>query len=368
MVNNENNWRLLQYETSDPKMSLAVSEAIFRCNRAGLSPNTIYFWKTSNPIILFYSGSKHEISSEPGKVGEIELLRTCGVAGNNQFCDAGNINFSIAMNSKFLIPFLEGEYQPLLSEYKFLLNFFAEGIRGVGLKVKEEPYGIFTIEGREIASIQPAWIKDILLLQGTIYINTNLEKLNKVLKREVTSVSKEIGKTIKPQEILVRIGNEFEKKLNMSFKKEGPIETEQRLAEKLYNKKYNTEKWHKEGKAPFLALMGETLVALYVANPPTSKCRQLIEMVKRVTNKIMDEVKVIVWRRGAGVEQHPSELMPPVIVTLSKAHIIPAVIINGEVKFALEIPQEDDLREAIYNPDKYPDILGSLLKIRSKIS
>lgn len=363
----EKTWRSLQYDPLDPKMNLAVSEAIFRSRRAGLSPNTIYFWNTPKSIILFYSGSKHEIPKKLEEKRKIELLRTCGVAGNNCFCDEGNINFSISIDSKFLIPFLKGEYHPLLSEYQFLLGFFAQAIKGLGINVEEKPYGIYTLQGREIASAQPAWIKDVLLLQGTIYVNTDLEGMRNELNREVTSVKQEAKRSVKHCEILEMVEKEFEKKLNLSFKSEGLYEEEKRLAEKLYNQKYNTDKWHVEGKAPFLALMGETLVALYVANPPTSKCRQLIESVKRVTNQAMEEVKVIIWRRGGGAEQNPSELMPPVIITLSKAHILPAVIINGEVKFALEVPSEDDLREAIEQPDKFPDILGSLLKIRSKV-
>ena len=41
------------------------------------------------------------------------------------------------------------------------------------------------------------------------------------------------------------------------------------------------------------------------------------------------------------------------------------MVINGEVKFALEVPLENDLGEAIHHPDKFPDILGSLHKRRT---
>ena len=157
----------------------------------------------------------------------------------------------------------------------------------------------------------------------------------------------------------------FEDKLEATFERKGLTDAEQKLAAKLYDTKYGTDRWHVEGKAPFLSLTGETLVALYVANPPTSKCRQLIETVNRAVSRLMDEVKVVVWRRGLGGQQHPVEAMPPVIITLSKANILPAVIINGEVKFALEVPLESDLGEAICHPDKFPDILGSLHKRRT---
>ena len=364
MAKTEENWRLLDFETPDPKVSLAVGEAIFRCKRAGLSPNTLYLWRTSEPIILFYSGSKHEISAQSIRDREVELLRTQAVAGNSFFCDPGNINFSIAVDSRILRPLLEGEYRPLLSEYQFLLDVFAAGLRGLGVQVKAEPDGIYTDAGKEIAAAQPAWLSNVLLLQGTVYVNSELENLTLAFKRVVTTLSTELKKSILPTEILDIVIQGFERRLNLTFKRSGLTDSERKLVEKLYDTKYGTDKWHVEGKAPFLSLPGQTLVALYVANPPTSKCRQLIERVNKAVSSLVDEVKVVVWRRGLGAQQNPMEPMPPMIIALSKTNILPAVIINGEVKFALEVPLEDDLREAVHNPDKFPDIWGSLLGLR----
>jgi lipoate-protein ligase A len=365
MVKSEESWRLLDFDTPDPKMNLAVSEAIFRCKRAGLSPNTLYLWRTAEPIILFYSGSKHEIFAQSVREQTVELLRTQAVAGSSFFCDAGNMNFSIAVDSRVLKPLLDGEYRPLLSEYQLLLDFFATSLRGLGIQVKAEPDGIYTNAGKEIATAQPAWLSDVLLLQGTVYVNSEVENLKLAFKRAVTTLSTELKKNILPDEITDIVVQGFEKKLEATFESKGLTDAEQKLVAKLYDTKYGTDRWHVEGKAPFLSLTGETLVALYVANPPTSKCRQLIEMVNKAVSHLMDEVKVVVWRRGLGDQQHPLEAMPPVIITLSKANILPAVIINGEVKFALEVPLESDIGEAIHHPDKFPDILGLLHKRRT---
>ena len=364
MVRSEESWRLLQYDTQDPKMSLAVSEAIFRSKRAGLSPNTLYLWRAVNLVILFYSGSKHEIFVQFTKEREVEFLRTQAVAGDAFLCDAGNINFSIAVGSRRLKPFLEEKYRPLLSEYQFLLEFFAEGLRGFGIQVQAEPDGIYTTEGKEMATAQPAWLSDELLLQGTVNVNTEVKHLKIGSRGDFTSLCNELKKSIHPDEVLERVVQGIEKKLGMTFERRSLTDAEAKLAEKLYDTKYGTDRWNVEGKAPFLALTGETFVALYVANPPTSKCRQLIERVNKAVSSLMDEVKVVVWRRGLGGQQHPVEAMPPVIITLSKANILPAVIINGDVKFALELPLEDDLKEAIHYPDKFPDILESLYKRR----
>ncbi len=365
MAKSDKDWRLLDFETPDPKVSLAVGEAIFRCKRAGLSPNTLYLWYTPEPIILFYSGSKQDISAKTVRGPEVELLRAQAVAGNNFFCDAGNINFSIAVDSRSLKPLLEGKYRPLLSEYQLLLDAFSAGIRGLGVQVKADPNGIYTDAGKEIAMAQPAWLSDVLLLQGTIYVNTELENLMLAFKRVVTTLSTELKKPVMPAEILDVMVQGLEKKLNSTFERSGLTDLERKLTERLFDTKYSTHKWHDDAKAPFLSLTGETLVALYVANPPTSKCRQLIEMVNRAVSSITDEVNVVVWRRGLGSQQHPMEAMPPVMITLSKSNILPAVVINGEVKFALETPSEREIAEAVRYPNKFPDILGLLPKRRT---
>ena len=362
MAKSEESWRLLDFDTPDPKMNLAVSEAIFRCKRAGLSPNTLYLWQAAKPVILFYSSPGHHVSAELIREGKAEFLRTQTVAGNSFFCDAGNINFSIAVDTRLLESRIEGEYRPLLSEYEFLLDGFAAGIRRLGVEVKAETDTIYTTGGEEIATAQPAWLSDVLLLQGTVYVSTQMEILKSAFKRDLTTLSAELKKNILPDEVTDIVVQGFEDKLEATFEKKGLTDAEQKLVAKLYDTKYGTDRWHAEGKAPFLSLTGETLVALYVANPPTSKCCQLIEMVNKAVSHLTDEVKVVVWRRGLGGQQHPVEAMPPVMITLSKANILPAVVINGEVKFALEAPLESDLGEAIHHPDKFPDILGSLHK------
>ena len=365
MVRSKEKWRLLDFESPDPKMNLAVSEAIFRCERAGLSPNTLFLWRTADPIVLFYSGPKHGSFAQSVKEQTVEWLRTQAVAGSSFFCDAGNINFSIAVDTQPLEPRIEGEYRPLLSEYEFLLDGIAAGIGKLGVEVKAETDTLYTTAGQEIATAQPAWLSDALLLEGTVYVDTEMEILKSAFKRNLTSLASELKKRILPEEVADTVVHEFENKLSITFKGQGLTDAEERLARKLYDTKYGTDRWHVEGNAPFLSLTGETLVALYVANPPTSKCRQLIEMVNKAVSHLTDEVKVVVWRRGLGGQQHPVEAMPPVMITLSKANILPAVVINGEVKFALEVPSENDLGEAVHHPDKFPDILGSLHKRRT---
>lgn len=93
--------------------------------------------------------------------------------------------------------------------------------------------------------------------------------------------------------------------------------------------------------------MGKTAVEVFVAYPPTSMCRKLIQLVEDVTSNMQKEVKVMIWMRGKGIHQHgPYPQMSSALIGAQKGSIIPAIIINGELKFR-NIPSSENLRKAL---------------------
>ena len=67
-----------------------------------------------------------------------------------------------------------------------------QGSEGSGIQVKAETDTIYTTAGKEIATAQPAWLSDVLLLQGTVYANTEIENLKSAFKRNLTTLSTEL--------------------------------------------------------------------------------------------------------------------------------------------------------------------------------
>lgn len=101
--------------------------------------------------------------------------------------------------------------------------------------------------------------------------------------------------------------------------------------------------------------MEKTLVEVYVAYPPTSKCRELVRLINEATADLQDRVKVVVWSGKTA--------LPPDVKEISrgfkwaiKLHITPAVIVNGDVKFGRSIPQPSELRKAILDPSSVPNL------------
>lgn len=168
-------------------------------------------------------------------------------------------------------------------------------------------------------------------------------------KLMITSLSRQLRRDVSIDEAKTAIMEGFEKKLGIVFESKKELTAdEQKSADLLYKSKYSLEKWNVYGIEPFLVGMGKASLEVFVAYPPTSMCRQLINLVNDVTSDLQDDITIRVWMRGKGIYQHgvyPE--MSSTLVDAEKCSRIPAIIINGELKFDRTIPSRECLRSAV---------------------
>jgi lipoate-protein ligase A len=344
-------WRLLEYDSPDFGMNLAINEAIFRSRRANLTWDTLRLWRGLKAIILGgYASYKDNINYEVCRKYRVEIVRTNSVTPKVIYNDAGSLNVTFAINVRSLENVIK-DYKPILSEYQILNESIARGLQKLGAHLKADHDGIY-IADRRISEVLPVWFYEYLLFQVTLHIDTNLNNYEQIIKTKenLTSLSHELGKKMAVNDVKEAIVQGVEETFNVKLEEQSLTEDEQKLAEKLFRVKYRLNKWNINGHEPFLTGMGKTTVEVFVAYPPTSLCRKLIELVNEVVSDLQDEVRVMIWMRGRGIYQHGPH--PEISPFLSKAHkqsIIPAVIINGELKFSGSIPSKEDLRKAILN-------------------
>jgi len=347
-------WRLLQYSSKDTKMDWAVNEAIFRSRRVGLTPDTLRLWQGPNTVVLSASSSyEADVNHEACRKYRVVVVRATSISGDALYYDLGSLNFAFAVDTSYF-KYLVRNYQQVLSEYEVINEGIAMGLHKFGVNAKADAYGVY-IDHRRISEALPLWFYDFLLFQGTLHINTNLNIREEVIrtrhlerKAALTSLSCELGKDVPMDEVKKALLQGIKERLDANFLERGLTDDEENLARKLHRVKYGLERWNVDGKEPFLIGMGKTAVEVFVAYPPTSMCRRLIDMVKSVTSDLKDKVEVVIWMRGRGIQQHG--LRPEMSDALRRAEkesIIPAVIINGELKFQGAIPLKEDLRRAI---------------------
>jgi hypothetical protein len=218
-----------------------------------------------------------------------------------------------------------------------------------GVDPNADSMGVY-INNKKISESLQIWFYDYLLFQGTVHINTNLSIYTQVTgsKKQLTTLNLELGEEILMRDVINALLQGTEEKLDVKFNEQNLTEEEKKTSQKLYRVKYSLDRWNVSGREPFLIAMGKTTVEVFVAYPPTSKCRELIDLVKSVTSDLQNEVEVRVWMRGRGIHQHgPCPEISPILKYVEKRSILPAIIINGELKFSGSMPLKEDLRKAI---------------------
>jgi len=348
-------WRLLDYSSADPKMDLAINEAIFRSRRENLTPNTLRLWQGPASVIFGSGTYEDNVNHEECKKHGVAVIRAISVTADLFYMDMESLNFACTANAAFF-KMRTKDYPPVLSDYFILNAAIVEGLRKFSDTMEADADGIH-ISGRRMTGILPKWFHDFLLYQGTLLVNTDLDAYNRLIKTGrptekklmITSLSRQLGRDVSIDEAKTALIDGFEKKLGIVFElKKELTGDEQKSANLLYRAKYSLDKWNMHEIEPFLIGMGKTSLEVFVAYPPTSMCRKLISLVNDVTSDLQDDITVRVWMRGKGINQHgvyPE--LSSALVDAEKCSRIPAIIINGELKFDKTLPSRECLRSAV---------------------
>ncbi|MEM3088877.1 MAG: hypothetical protein QXP20_07170, partial [Candidatus Bathyarchaeia archaeon] len=294
------------------------------------------------PISILFSDRHYDtkVNLEACKKHGVEIARRLSLR-KVLYNDSGSLNFSVITKvEKFK------SSQDMINTFTRLYKGIAEGIRGLGVEVKVDPYGErLVVEDKKISDAAPYFFHEILLFSGTIFVNTDLTIVRDILKVEemLTTLNLELNRSIDVNEVKELLKRAFEKELDVEFEIQGLTEYEQKTAEILYKWKYGTEEWNIEGKAS--PTPGKTLIEVFVAHPPTSMCNKLIELVKDVTADLQEKVEIKIWRRGLGIP--PGETITPGLKKAAKESLLPAIIVNGKLEFDRRIPPRDELRTII---------------------
>jgi len=344
----EKKWRMLDYGVTDPRMNLAIDETILRCRNEGLVPNTIRLWQNRDAVVV---GCNDSVESEV----DLEACRSFGIpitrrisAGETVYQDEGNLNFTIVLSEKsFPLP------ENLLDSYKLMCKGVAKALNSLGVDATIDDYGQ-TLLSRERRVVEAGqyFFYDLTLFHGTIYVDTDLARAKEVLKRRgkpLTTLRNELGEGVPSAKLKQSLVEGFQSQLDIELSpKKTPTEHEEILAERLYAVKYSKDEWNIRARHPLS--LKDVLIEVYVAYPPTSMCRRILDTVSAVASKFPGRVEIRTWMRGRGLDGAgcpPGVNMSHGLHKASKESIVPAIIINGEIAFGRAAPSDDDLAEAI---------------------
>jgi Lipoate-protein ligase A len=243
--------RLLELEFLDnPRMSLAVEEAIFRLMLLGKSPPTFWFWRHRNAVIIGkFQIAEEEINMEIANQYNVQIAKR-DTGGGAVYQDLGNLIYSV------IVPDYHGVSNDVVKMYELMINPVLLAFKKLGVKAESPGLNDVEINGKKVLGSAAGLREGGVLFHATMLIRSNLEMLAKVLKvprtklqdKGVTQVSHRVGNVYDlagkdMDEVKRALLNGYSEYLNFEFYKDELTEREYKLAEYLYNNKYNRPEW-----------------------------------------------------------------------------------------------------------------------------
>jgi len=83
---------------------------------------------------------------------------------------------------------------------------------------------------------------------------------------------------------------------------------------------------------------------IYIARPPTSKCRELVAIMEEMVGRYPDQVRLVVFERGAPWPEEPSRALK---YALHKAATVPMCYVDGKLVVGGKVPAPGEVERAI---------------------
>jgi len=255
-------WRLLNIETHNAFINMAVDEAILTARVQKLVPNTLrlFCWKPSAVSIGRFQKIENEVQLENCKAHGVDVVRRITGGGAVYHDSEGEITYSVVAAKDDL------EAKDIGEVYAKIYGGLAEALKILGInadfnKGDAKNCPNMTVKGKKISGSAQSHKGGCFLQHGTVLLDVDLEKMFTFLrvpwaktcmeivciaKDKITSIKKQLGRNISVKEVSQVLVEGFQKALNIELVNGELTSYERELAEKLCNWKYATREWNFE--------------------------------------------------------------------------------------------------------------------------
>lgn len=82
----------------------------------------------------------------------------------------------------------------------------------------------------------------------------------------------------------------------------------------------------------------------YIARPPTSKCRQVVAVMEEVVQRYPDQVRLVIFERGASWPEEPSRALK---YALFKGSTVPMCFVDSKFVTGGEVPALEEVEQHV---------------------
>lgn len=257
--------RLLEFETLNGFMNMAIDEAILTARAVGKAPDTLrlYKWNPSAVSIGKNQQADHEVQLENCRKMNVNVVRRVSGGGTVFHDSQGEITYALIANMSNL------HAKDNLAIYEKVYAGIKDALRILGITADfsegdEKNCPNLTVDGKKISGSAQTRKRDTVLQHGTLLLDVDLDKMFTVIKvpwaktlvevvnvakRRITSARNELGHAVSAETAATALAEGFKNALNMQPIKGELTKYEQELAMKLHREKYATDAWNLHAKS-----------------------------------------------------------------------------------------------------------------------
>jgi len=235
-------------------LNMALDEAIARARAEGKVPDTLrlYRIKPSAVTIGYFQSVKEEINIEKCRELGVEFTRRITGGGAVYHDYNGEVTYCVVVSPRsYPVP------NDIVESYRLLCAGLVYALKKLGLPAEFKPVNDVVVRGRKISGSAQTRKWGVVLQHGTLLFNTNLDVLFSVLKipvekirdkgiksvkERVTTVTRELGRTVSAEEVRDAMVEGFKKALNIELEPGEFTSYELELARKL-EERYRSKEW-----------------------------------------------------------------------------------------------------------------------------
>ncbi len=244
------NWRVIELESNNAAMNMALDEACLDHISQGLSPPTLRFyqWNPSAVSIGYFQNLKEEVRVEECARKGFDIVRRSTGGGAVYHDFEGEITYSI-LAPESIFP------KGITESYQEICGCVVSALKELGLNASFAPINDVLVEGKKVSGNAQTRRKGILLKHGTILYGLDVETMFSVLNISKEKISDKMIESVKQRVGSVKdfcsaSRDETYQSLLRSFCAGKQVEhgdwsdSELETAELLARKKYGAKEWN----------------------------------------------------------------------------------------------------------------------------
>ena len=231
-------WRLIDTDLAHPYYVTAADDAISIAVSKNKAPSTLHFYRRYPPAVsIGRMKSIKEINLEECRKRGIMIVRRKS-GGGTIYTDEGCLIYGLIFKPHTMNP---------LKIFEMVCNSIRSALKDLGFNANYKKPNDVLVNGKKVSGSALLVREGVVLVHGTILVNSDLDVMRKVLPRrkdvEVTSLEKE-GRKVDIEGLKRMLAEKFGKAMEARFVKGDLSNYEKEMIEKLIEERYGRDEWN----------------------------------------------------------------------------------------------------------------------------